>query len=207
MRNFKSLVILFFLIQLSACAATRTTTTEHTAVEQALLSYTASKAFHTIDFSKLAGSNVFIEKIVLPHRYPRPNLGTTSQWHEINPNFLRSLLERELLKAGATVLEKKESSDLSLDLVCDVAAIDDSEFVMGLPSIPIPVAGSGTVSTPEISLFSSKRQAGKVRFSVIGKKDGKIAFMQKSKAARKYYSRWSMLIVLGWRFTDLGAPF
>lgn len=214
MKRFITLfVVLLLALFFSGCAATRTTTTEHTAVEQALLSYTSRKAFSSVDFSALSGKSVAIERIILPHRYPRQSIsqgsGTNPYWHEINPAYLHYLLERELLKAGASVSDKKDSAEISLQLVVDVAAIDDSEFVMGLPSVPIPIPGAGNLQTPEISIFSSKRQTGKVRFSVYGKDNAtnKIAFLKKSKASRKYYTRWSMLLLLGWRVTDLGKPF
>lgn len=205
-----NLKLIFLLIFLSSCAATRVTTTEHTAVEQALLTYTSRKAFSSVDFSELKNRKVFIQEIVMPSRFPKSNFSNNSQWHEINPDFLKALLEKNLLRAGARLMEKKQDADLILRLVCDIAAIDDSEFVMGIPSVPVPLpTGGSSLQTPEISLFSSKRQVGKIRFSIYGRDrvSGSLAFTKKSKAARKYYSRWSLLLIFGWRVTDLGRPF
>ena len=207
---YRIIFVCLCLLALSSCSATRVTTTEHSAVEQALLTYASRKAFSSVKLTELKNRKVFIDKVVLPNRFPRTNLGNNTNWHEINPKYLKALLEKNLLKAGAYLTEEKEQSEVVLKLICDVVAIDDSDFIMGIPSIPVPLStGTATLQTPEISLFSSKKQTGKVRFSIYGKDraTGGLAFYKKSDAARKYYSRWSMLIVLGWRITDLGAPF
>ena len=108
------------------------------------------------------------------------------------------------------VSDSKKNANLSLKLVFHVAAIDDTEFVLGIPSLPIPLSvGGASVQTPEISLFSSSTQKGKIRFSVYAKdlQSGTLAFIKDSEPAKKFYSRWSAFLIFGWRVTDLGRPF
>jgi len=201
------ILLSFFLI---SCSATRVTTTEHTAVEQALLTYTTRKAFSSIDFRELEGKKVFIESVELPTYTPSVVSNLQENLHQISTNYLKLILEQALLESGAMVLDQKDLADLSLKIIFHVASIDDSEFVLGLPSVPVPIATAGTsVQTPELSLFSSTTQKGKVRFSVYAKdiKTGRLAFVKKSKPSKKYYSRWSVLLIFGWRVTDLGRPF
>ena len=153
---------------------------------------------------------VFIESVELPSYTPSFVSNVEENWHQISPNYLKLTFEKNLLEQGVLVLDKKEDADFSLKLVFDVASIDDSDFVLGLPSVPVPVATSGTsVQTPEISLFSNATQTGKVRFSIYGKEiqTGKLAFLKKSEPIKKFYSRWSLLFIFGWRVTDLGRPF
>lgn len=206
--NYLALFLLpFFLI---SCSATRTTTTEHTAVEQALLSYTTRKAFSSIDFTELENSKVFIESVELPTYTPPVVNNPQENLHQISTDYLKLILEQELLEAGVIVLDEKDLADLSLKIVFHIASIDDSDFVLGIPSVPVPIATAGTsVQTPELSLFSSNTQKGKIRFNVYAKdiKTGKLAFIKKSKPTKKFYSRWNMLLIFGWRVTDLGRPF
>ena len=203
-------LVLILALSLFSCSATRITTTEHTAVEQALLTYSTRKAFSKIDFSELVNQRVFIESVQLPSYTPSFVTGEEENWHQISPNYLKLVFEKNLLEQGLFVLDKKEDADISLKLVFDIASIDDSDFVLGLPSVPVPVAAAGTsVQTPELSLFSSATQTGKVRFSIYGKENqtGRLVFLKKSEPTEKFYSRWSMLLIFGWRVTDLGRPF
>ncbi len=203
-------LVLILTLSLFSCSATRVTTTEHSAVEQALLTYSTRKAFSNISFEELVNQRVFIESVELPSYTPSFVSNVQENWHQVSASYLKLIFEKNLLEQGVFVLDKKEDADFSLKLVFDVASIDDSEFVLGLPSVPVPVAAAGTsVQTPELSLFSSATQTGKVRFSIYGKENqtGRLVFLKKSEPTKKFYSRWSILLIFGWRVTDLGRPF
>ena len=175
----------------AGCAMTRTTTTEKTAVEQALMSRSA--------LDSLAGAEI-----------PRGSSSFTLSDTELvseHKEVLLSATRQSLLEAGYRVAA--EDAELTVHARANYSAIDDGRAFIGIPSIPVPIPAVGTVTTPELVLFKREAQRGRNQLELyaVRNEDGSLAFSSKGDAAERGYTRWVVLFVIGWRSTDLGKPF
>jgi hypothetical protein len=176
------------------CAPTRITTTSRTAIEQALLSEAARRSLAEQNFERLAGSSYTID---------------AAGFEGVDSKFALSYLNQELLEGGLRQAAKPEEADLIVYPRTAYAGIDDTTFAIGVPELPIPLPGVGTISTPELSIFKTIRQAGRSRIEAhaVRTSDGSLAFTIPERAGSSKFTRWTLLFILAWRTTDLGAPF
>lgn len=202
----KANLIILVLLSLicSSCSVTRVSTSKRTAVEQALLTQTTKYAVNTLDLTTYKGKSFFIESNDLQ------KINCFSDYCESPdlPYLLSSLMDR-LVTNGLLLSQTKEKADLIVYPRIDFALLDDSESLIGIPTIPIPVPTVGTVETPELAIFGNITQYGRVKFSVTGveRESGALSFSESTAASEKRYSRWVFLFFISWRTTNLDAPF
>jgi hypothetical protein len=171
----------------------RQTTTDRTAVEQALLSVAATRTLEKMDFSSLTGKTFFIKE---------------DKFEAVDGKFVSGELRAHLLKQGLIAAEKEEDTDLLVWPRVASHGIDDSKFLIGLPPIPIPVPTVGVIETPEIAIFKLDRQRGRNRMGVHIEESetGKLALATNQVSAQSRYDRWVILILFGWTNSDLDVP-
>lgn len=205
-----SVVVFTLLLFFSGCGVTRVTTTQHTAVEQALLSESLAKASTSLNFSPVEDKTFFIKKIngvegslALSETEEEPVEG-----HSLNLPYAKSVVSEALLAGGARLAKDENTADLLIFVQIHTGSIDDSEVAFGIPSIPIPVPGVGSVETPALNLFEKHSQYGRSKVTVFAVETdtGSLAFSQTSDTKGNYYSRWGALFIIGWRTTDLEEP-
>jgi hypothetical protein len=180
------------------------TSTERTAVEQALITQASSEAICSFKFDELQG-----RKFILVADELIQNNRSEDKLENRDLPFILSRLTNHLLEAGMELATDYSQAEVSFHPRIDYAQIDDSDFLIGMPTIPLPVPGVGTVETPEMALFGNSTQYGRAKFSLYGvdRKTGKLIFNQETEPSQKHYSRWSALLIFGWRTTNLDPPF
>lgn len=195
---------LAILLIFSSCAATRLTTTEKTAVEQALISQSIKINLDDISLPKGFDKLVFIDSKELKN-IPCGDTNCFSVDTALAYNFIM----QKLLEADYRITEEQKLAELIIHPRLEFLGIDDSDSLLGFPSIPIPLPGVGTVQTPEVSLFGTKKQYGRAKFNIIAvdAKEGSLVFSETAKSKESYYNRWSFLFLFDWRTTNLGEPF
>lgn len=201
---FRILVLLTIVLILNSCAATRVTTSEKTAVEQAILSETIERNLNSIKLPKGQGRLVFVDS----HELKQVSCGD-KKCFSVDAAISYNFIVQKLLSSGFRITEKRDKADLIVYPRLEFVGIDDSDSLIGFPSIPIPMPGVGTVQTPEISIFGSKNQYGRAKFNILAvdAKEGSLIFSETARSRGAYYKRWSALIIFGWRTTNLGKPF
>lgn len=113
------------------------------------------------------------------------------------------------MKNGLKEAPKAEEAELSVRGRAAVSAIDDSEFLIGLPSIPVIIPGAGSINLPEIVLLGMKKQRGMSRMGMyaVTKSDGSLVHDFGTAADRTHYVRWRFLFIFSFRHTDLQEPY
>lgn len=204
----KEIFLLCLPALFSACAVSRITTTEYTAVEQALISSASKKAVCSLELPEISSKKVFVKSINSETEILKPNVEGTPP-HYVDSRYLEALVEKKLLLNGARLAENEDKADLIINLLIDYAAIDDSNFILGLPSVPLPIPGVASIQTPEISIFSKHGQYARAGLTLLGidSSSRSLSFKLISKPVESHYSRWNLLLLLGWRTTDLNEPF
>jgi hypothetical protein len=180
---------------LGACAMTRTTTTDKTAIEIALLSQTAEEAIGSLEIPELKGKTYNLDT---------KNLDTPAQ------KFIVSELEERILESGARPFVPEDAkADLIIEPRANFAHIDDDKFLIGIPALPLPVPGAGTFTTPEIAFYGVETQKGRTRLSVFGKDpaNNELAFASTTSSVEHRFRRYTFFLFFKWRATTLPEPF
>ena len=187
---------------LQGCGVTRITSTERSAVEQALVHTVSRKAISSMELKDLSGKKVFLETLFLATSFPRESAAM------IDRLYIQSIISAELLKNGALLQSALENADYVVTPTIDFAGVDEAESLLGVPAIPLPVPGV-QASLPEIALIKRHGQYGRVRVSLsaVEKSSGRMFLQSSSKSRETYYTRWTVLIFFGWRATNLEDPF
>lgn len=202
--SFKFLVLSFIIFILSGCAATRLTTSEKTAVEQALLSQSIERNLQNIKIPKGLNRLVYIDSKAL-RSIPCGDKSCFS----VDTTLAYNFIIQKLLKSGYRITKDSTLAELFIHPRIEFVGIDDSDSLLGFPSIPIPLPGVGTIQTPEVSLFGSKKQHGRAKFNILATdaKEGSLVFSETARSKDTYYNRWNAFFVFDWRTTNLGKPF
>lgn len=177
-----------------ACSVSRTSTTQRTAVEQALMSYSISDTVRAVDLNDMDAKTFFLK---------------TNEVVSPDDEVVISMVRQQLLKQGLREAATVEEAELVVYLRADFSAIDDSEAFVGIPAIPVPVPGVGTVSTPELALYKQHSQYGRNKISFYAKRDdgGSLFFVAEPDPGQRHYIRYTILFLISFRTTNLPKPF
>ena len=178
----------------AGCTTSRVTTTERTAVEQALLSQSAEETLAHWDFRHAAGKRFAIEQ---------------EYFEGTDGKYLLAALQARLLEGGLRAAPEKGPADIAVYPRVAHAGVDESSVMIGIPEFPIAIPGVGTLAFPEMAFFKRHTQLGRNRMAVCGvyTHDGSQAFATSAVSSQKRYVRWTLLFFLSFRTTNLAKPF
>jgi hypothetical protein len=79
-------------------------------------------------------------------------------------------------------------------------SIDHKSFLIGIPSIPVPIPLTGTVQTPELALFKRDNQQGisKVALTIYSAKSGALAHSTGPIFGDSRDTHWIVLLLISW---------
>jgi hypothetical protein len=160
------------------CATINESDTARTGVEQLLISSAIDRALDQVDLSPLRGAKVFVDQKYLDC---------------VDKNYVFISLNHRLLGGGATLVEKAEDSQVTLQIGSGGVGTDRQDLFVGISQIPLPPPSP--ISIPQFSLFNRTRANGTAKLCVI-------AFDTKSRSpivnsgvmlARSDYKTWKLL--------------
>jgi hypothetical protein len=188
------LALLVVAVAFVGCSTSRTTTTARTAVEQALISQSAEFTLNKFDEADLAGRTFAFDD---------------SQFEATDKGFASSALKLHVLKSGMREAGKADEAEVAVRPRAAISAIDDSSFLLGIPSLPIVIPGAGSVSIPEVALLGYNKQVGVSRMGMyaIDKADGALLHDYGIQASRAHYVRWRVFFFISFRHTNLEEPY
>ena len=182
----QSLYSLFFIgVALSVCSCTTpwVTNTKRSAIEQYLVATTIERGIGSIDFSRYSGKKAYMN-----YEYFAP---------QSDKEYAQGLLEMQLSKANLIITRKKEEADIVIQPLCGVLATDYSKFLIGTPSLPIPLPNTDvSFAVPEIPLFSKyERNAyGRFAFNIYNAKTGKPLECISKINSSAVYKNWIIML-------------
>lgn len=191
---FAILIALTMMLPLAGCTLQRSTTTERTAVEQALLSSSAEEAISRLETPVGEDRTVFIDR---------------SDFESVDQGHVLAALSEHFVDSGFRLVSDREQAQLVVQPRSLYGGIDDNEILVGIPELPIIVPGAGTLSIPELALFKMHTQRGRHGLAsvVVKRKNGAMAFQQDPAFGDKFYKRWTILMFFNFRTTNLDRPF
>ena len=184
MKRFILLLNIVAILLFCGCSNPWVTNTQRSAIEQYLIATTIERALGNSGLKKYAGRKIFLDYTYLAPQVDKP--------------YVQGILELELSKAGCVIVAKREEADLMIQPLCGVLATDHNSWIIGTPSLPIPVPYTDlTFAVPEIPLFKRvKRIAyGHFAFNIFHAKDRTpLATIPKINASAQY-NNWVILLV------------
>lgn len=183
-------LLVCLLICTTGCMSSRITSPEQTAVEQLLLSTAADRAVDRMSFDLLDDRKVYLDVQYLDS-YRR--------------EYLTGALRDALGSAGAHLTEDRLDADIIAEPRASALSIDETDALLGIPSMAIPVPLSGGLSIPELALYKKHKQnaIGKLSVHCYDRTREQTVASIGPTVGRAYYNRWSLLFLITFRTTDL----
>ena len=137
----------------AACATAHETAPAQSATEQLLLTHSAERAAIRLKLALPPGSKVALD---------------ASSVSGAAGGYLIAAVRAALLRGGMRLVDRP-AADVIVELRCGALSIDQLDRVWGLPAMTIPTSTSlrETVTTPELSLFSSHSREGVAEIAAV----------------------------------------
>lgn len=179
MSTFRNLIVLsLFLSFLPACASIRTSDTSRTGLEQLLISDAVDKTLARTELPPVDGRKVFVDTQFLDC---------------VDKGYIIGTIRQRLLNGGAMLVDKKEDSQLTIEVCSGGVGTDNSNSFFGLPGLALP--GPMPINLPEVRFYDKSRQAGTAKISVVAydTASGSLVFDAGNSMAISEDNRWSLL--------------
>ncbi len=157
-------LILLLVVGVSLVTAGCGTTAQRVAMEQLLVSDAVDQAVGQIDFSPLAGRDVFLDPEYV--RTVRP-LGF------VNSDYVLSTLRHQIVASGCQLKDRREDAEIIIEPRVGSLGTDDYNIVYGLPrseaSAILGAASSSGIAlpaVPEIAVGKSEYRQGFAKLTV-----------------------------------------
>lgn len=181
---------LALLAGVTGCHTIKDTTPARTATEQLLLSAASERALTQAEpLDWLKGKRVFVED---------------KYFESYDKGQAVGVVRERLSAAGCLLADTSTNAEIIVEIRSAALSIDDDDYLVGLPSLPIPIPFAGTTKTPEIPLYKAKKfdAIGKVALFGYDKASGRYIAAAGPIAGRAYLHRYSLLFI-SWRRTDV----
>jgi hypothetical protein len=182
-------------LALAACVTDRQTDPAQTATEQLLVARAVERSVSRIEMPLSPGSKVFLD----------------TQYFDtdtvVRPKYTISLVRDQLLRRGVALVDERRAAETVIELRSAAQSIDYSNFLVGIPSFPVPVPLAGTLQFPEIALFKIDKQKGvsDLALTAYGRDNGRLIASTGSELGTSLKSHMVILLV-SWTRDDVSPP-
>lgn len=175
----------------AGCTSVEITTPERTGIEQLLLSTATDNALAGISLPQVTGEKVFVDDTYL-ESYDRGYVVAS----------VRALLSEN----GALLQPTPETADIIVEARSGALGVDRSESLLGIPEIPLPIPGAGTMAIPEMAIYASKKEDAVSKIALLGYyKDGANLFSTQPLIGKSHFHQYNILFLVHLNFTDIEA--
>jgi hypothetical protein len=144
------LFIAAFLV--GGCTTIRTTDPVRTATEQLLLSTAVDHALQSSNFIAFANRKVFLD---------------TTYFDSYDSKYAIGTIRDALSRAGAFLEDNVTNSDVIMEARSGALSTDDSTYLLGIPSIGVPIPLAGPLQTPELAFYKSDKQHSTAKIALV----------------------------------------
>jgi len=136
----------------SGCTTIRQTDPPRTATEQLLLSTAADRAIGFVTLDEFARKKVFVD---------------AAYFDSYDSKYVLGAIRDALSRAGALLVPDAKSSEITIEPRSGALSTDDKTYLLGIPTLGVPIPLAGTVSIPELALFKSQKQYSTAKFALL----------------------------------------
>ncbi|MBD3673503.1 MAG: hypothetical protein HUJ26_08245 [Planctomycetaceae bacterium] len=173
-------VLLFPLLACSlaliGCTSTKSSNTARTATEQLLISNAVDDSLSNVDFGAFAGHDVFLEEKYI---------------EAVDKNYIVASIRHRLMIQGVRVVDKKEDSEICMEIRSGGVGTDSTDMFVGVPEITVP----GMVTLPEVRLITKESQEAAAKLGIVAyhTKSGQILGQGGVSLAQSDRNNWFVL--------------
>ncbi|MGH6996324.1 MAG: DUF6655 family protein, partial [Stellaceae bacterium] len=128
----------------------RQTEPQRTATEEMLISSAADRAVGELKLD-VNGKAVFVD---------------ASNYKGLDAEYTIAAVHALILKDGARLTADRKVADVVVEMRNGAQSIDKREFLIGIPSFDVPIPLAGSLTFPEIALYSRKEDIGVSKLTV-----------------------------------------
>ena len=179
-RNFLSTALLFLILAMpvvTGCTTSRTTHTARTGLEQLLVSDAVDRTLDQTPLPPLSGRKVYVEEKYLD---------------SVDKNYVVGALRQRVLRQGGHLTDKKEDSEITIEVCAGAVGTDSTESYLGAPGLTVPGL---PVELPEVRIFERSSQYGTAKLNLVAyaTATGELLHDAGQSLARSDESRWSFM--------------
>lgn len=175
--KFLLLPALLLICFTSGCTTTRTSDTARTGMEQLLISNAVDQTLDKTALPQVQGKKVYLDAQYLD---------------SVDKGYIVGSLRQRLLSSGASLVDAKEGSDITVEVVSGGVGTDNVETYLGVPGLAIPGL---PIEVPEVRMYEKSSQFGTAKLGVVAyaTESGEMVFDGGRSLARADESRWSVM--------------
>lgn len=183
-------VVILLGLTIGACSTEKASSPDRTATEQLLISAAADRAANNLDLKIPEGTKIFID---------------TEYFEGTDSKYALSAIRASLLRRGAAIVADRKDANAIVELRSGALSIDETDWLVGVPSFAIPIPLAGRFDTPEIALFKRTERKGVAKFSAhsYGVKDGRLIDSTAPQFGYANKRDWVVLLFISWKTSDL----
>ena len=178
-RNLNFILTLLIVLSIVSvgCTTARTSHTARTGLEQLLISGAIDQTLDKTPLPPLQGRKVFLEDKYLD---------------SVDKGYLLGSLRQRILNQGGQLTDKKEDSEVTIEVYAGAVGTDSTESFVGMPGLAIP---GMPIELPEVRLFEKSSQFGTAKLNLVAyaTESGQLLFDSGQALARADESRWSVM--------------
>src|SRR5271155_4705962 len=145
-------MLIFALFLFDGCAINNTTNPVRSATEQLLLSTAADHALQSANLKVFENRTVFLD---------------TNYFDSYDSKYALGTIRDALSRAGAILEDSATNSDIIVEVRSGALSIDNSSFLIGIPSIGAPIPLTGAIQTPELAFYKSQKQHSVAKIALL----------------------------------------
>lgn len=134
----------------AGCATTKDSDTARTGVEQLLISSAVDRSLEKVDLTPVHGAKVYLE---------------TKYLDCVDKNYIIVSLHQRVMQNGATLVEKAEDSDVTIEVCSGSVGTDRQDMFIGVPEIPL--APPSPIAIPRLAFFTRTKAMGTSKLRLI----------------------------------------
>lgn len=175
---------------LAGCHSLRVSEPKRTATEQLLLSTAADRGLQDVDLAPLRGKKVFLEE---------------QYFRSYDQEYILGAIRELISTNGAFLVREIDEAEIIVEARSGGLGIDTRTSLFGIPAIPIPIPGAGTLATPEVALYKAELHDSTGKFALLAydNKTGGYVHSTGSMAGKAYFNHYKILGFFNWRRTDI----
>jgi len=185
MRIATALMLAFLL---ASCTTMRETQPSRTVTEEMLISSAADRAVDQLKLD-VNGKAVFVD---------------ASNYKGLDAEYTIAAVHALVLKDGARLTDDRKVADVVIEMRNGAQSIDKKEFLIGIPSFDVPIPLAGSLTLPEIALYSRKEDIGVSKLVVTDYSNATGASIGESGPVYglSHDRAYKLLLFIGWKNQD-----
>ena len=176
----KKIILSLTLVTMLAtgCTTTRTSDTSRTGMEQLLISNAVDQTLDKTALPPVEDRKVFIEEKYLDGA--------------VDKGYILAKMRQKLLNNGAKLVDKKEDSEITIELCSGGVGTDNVSSFIGMPGLSVP---GMPIELPEVRVYEKSSQFGTAKIGMVAYAtgSGQLIYDAGTPLARADESRWSVL--------------